>query len=377
MTARFGAGGGGGSFVIEINNGSTAVDINEVIAGGGGGAGVAGAGGSGLTAPTGGNGGGYLPGAGGVNGAAGAAGSLGGGGGGGFEGGKGGATTGAGGSGTAGGSDFAGGGGDSGGSSGGFGGGGGGGYGGGGGGGGYGGGGGGGAYTGTSGGGGGGSYVNPLATNVTQDPSTNGGNGFVDITPDFPCFLRGTPILTDRGEVAVEAIAVGERVRTVLGKGFAEVIWVGRREVDCVRHAKPRKVWPVRVAAGAFGEGRPRRDLWLSPNHALYVNEVLIPVKHLINGSSIAQVQVERVTYHHIELAHHDVLLAQGLPAESFLATKDGTNYANRPGPVRLNPDFTARMWEAFACARLIVTGPELDAARALVGSFAAERAAA
>jgi hypothetical protein len=89
------------------------------------------------------------------------------------------------------------------------------------------------------------------------------------------------------------------------------------------------------------------------------------------------QVPVERVTYHHIELAQHDVLLAQGLPAESFLDMREGTNYANRAGPVRLYPDYSARMWEAFGCARLIVTGPELAAARALVARFAMTQAAA
>jgi hypothetical protein len=133
----------------------------------------------------------------------------------------------------------------------------------------------------------------------------------------------------------------------------------------------------VRVAAGAFGAGRPHSDLFLSPDHAVYVGEVLIPVKHLINGSTIAQVPVARVTYCHLELAEHDVLLAEGLPAESFLDMRDGSNYANRPGPVRLYPDFSVRMWEAFGCARLIVTGPELAAARELVGRFAAEREAA
>jgi hypothetical protein len=56
---------------------------------------------------------------------------------------------------------------------------------------------------------------------------------------------------------------------------------------------------------------------------------------------------------------------------------RDGTNYANRPGPVRLYPDYSARMWEAFGCARLIVTGPELVAARTLVARFATAQAAA
>jgi hypothetical protein len=56
---------------------------------------------------------------------------------------------------------------------------------------------------------------------------------------------------------------------------------------------------------------------------------------------------------------------------------RDGSSYANRSGPVRLYPDYSPRMWEAFGCAPLIVTGPELDAARALVATFAAEREAA
>ncbi len=56
---------------------------------------------------------------------------------------------------------------------------------------------------------------------------------------------------------------------------------------------------------------------------------------------------------------------------------RDRSNYANRPGPVRLYPDFTARMWEAFGCAPLIVTGPELVTARGLVERFAQGWAAA
>jgi T5SS/PEP-CTERM-associated repeat protein len=194
---------------------------------------------------------------------------------------------------------------------------------------------------------------------------------------EAPCFAAGTRIATARGEIAVEAIGVGERVQVLLGDGFSEVIWVGRREVDCARHPQPRKVWPVRIAAGAFGPNRPGKELFLSPDHAVYVEDVLIPIKHLINGRTIVQVPLRHVTYHHLELAAHDVLLAEGLPAESFLDMRDGSNYANRPGPTRLYPDFSARMWEAFGCARLVVTGPEFSAARALVGSFAAEQKAA
>jgi autotransporter passenger strand-loop-strand repeat protein len=191
------------------------------------------------------------------------------------------------------------------------------------------------------------------------------------VTAEAPCYRSGTRILTNRGEAAVENLLVGDLVQTVLGETAASIIWIGQRDVDCARHPEPRKVWPVRIAAGAFGPGRPQRDLWLSPDHAVHVNEVLIPVRYLVNGSTIAQVPMGRVTYHHIELAQHDVLLAEGLPAESFLDMKDGSNYAKRPGPIRLYPDYSARMWEAFGCARLVVTGPELEVARGLVASHA------
>ncbi len=71
------------------------------------------------------------------------------------------------------------------------------------------------------------------------------------------------------------------------------------------------------------------------------------------------------------------MLLAQGLATERFLDMKDGSNYASTPGPDRLYPDFAARMWQAFGCAPLVVTGKELSEARALVAGFAAGQAAA
>ena len=225
-----------------------------------------------------------------------------------------------------------------------------------------------------------GSGFSPLALAVEGDYVSNSFTataGTFDTTVTLvPCFASGTRVATESGEVSVDDLRVGDHVLCLM-QGTASIVWAGRRQVDLRGHPEPCRVWPVRVSAGALGPGRPHTDLFLSPDHAVYVNEVLIPVKHLINGSSITQVPVARVTDHHVELAEHDVLLAEGLPAESFLDLRDGSNYANRPGPVRLYPDFPVRMWEAFGCAPLVVTGPELEAARALVAEFAAEQEAA
>jgi collagen type I alpha len=183
------------------------------------------------------------------------------------------------------------------------------------------------------------------------------------IALDVACFRAGTLIATPDGPVPVETLVEGDRVITASGVE-APVIWTGRRHIDCASHPRPDAVWPVRVRAGAFGPGRPARDLFLSPDHAVYVHDRLIPIKYLTNGTTIEQIAVEEVTYHHIELPEHDVLLAEGLPCGSFLDTGQGYGFSNRHGaPVhRLSG---AR--EAMACAELVVTGHRLASIRSLL----------
>jgi T5SS/PEP-CTERM-associated repeat protein len=177
------------------------------------------------------------------------------------------------------------------------------------------------------------------------------------------CFAAGTRIRCDRGEVAVEDVRAGDRAWSVLGQTYAPVVWVGHRHVDCARHPRPQAVWPVRVSAGALGPGIPARDAWLSPDHAVYIDGVLVPVRHLANGGSIAQERRDSVTYYHVELDRHDVILAEGLPAESYLDTGGRSNFANGGGVTALHPDFgrAGDVWEMAGCAPLVVTGPELE----------------
>ena len=77
----------------------------------------------------------------------------------------------------------------------------------------------------------------------------------------------------------------------------------------------------MRIAAHAFAPGLPHRVLHLSPDHALWLDGVLIPAHLLVNGASVARQAVDDITYWHIELARHDIILAEGLPAETYLDT--------------------------------------------------------
>ena len=196
-----------------------------------------------------------------------------------------------------------------------------------------------------------------------------------------PCFAAGTRIATPVGDVAVEAIAAGDLVLTLSGQA-RPVVWVGRRHVGVTRHKKPETVRPVVVEAGAFGEALPARDLVLSPDHAIYVDGSLIPVKYLVNGANVRALKVAAVTYHHIELADHDVVFAEGMPAETFLDTGNRTNFEGG-SVVAAHPDFgTAcdlvfHMWEARGFAPLVLAGPVVERARALLAFRAREHRAA
>ena len=119
------------------------------------------------------------------------------------------------------------------------------------------------------------------------------------------------------------------------------------------------------IHAGAFGPGQPARDLRLSPDHAVFAEDELIPVRYLINGKSTRQVPVSRITYLHIELGHHHVVFAEALPVESFLDTGNRSAFLNGGRAVQMHPDFSALTWDARACAPLEVTGPRVAALRA------------
>jgi hypothetical protein len=177
-----------------------------------------------------------------------------------------------------------------------------------------------------------------------------------------PCYAEGTRILTTRGEVAVEELEAGDEA--VLESGATRpVIWIGSRKVRCTGRPGGQDVRPVRVRQGAFGEGLPRRDLVVSPGHAIFVDGRLVPAACLLNGATIVQDDVESVRYFHVELDAHDVLLAEGLSCESYLDDGNRQAFANHFGPVGLFERLDTQNWDD-ACAPVMTDPYELEAVR-------------
>jgi autotransporter passenger strand-loop-strand repeat protein len=152
------------------------------------------------------------------------------------------------------------------------------------------------------------------------------------------CFVGGVKILTDRGERAIEELSVGDLVVTARG-GLRPVRWLGRRRLDPARHARPEQVQPVRIEAGALAPGVPFRDLCVSPEHCLWLDETLVPAGALVNGATIRQEVWREVEYFHVELDGHDVLLAEGAPAESYLDCGNRDNFENGGATRRLRDE--------------------------------------
>jgi hypothetical protein len=181
-------------------------------------------------------------------------------------------------------------------------------------------------------------------------------------TSPVACYAAGTRILTGAGQVAVEALAPGDRVLCIRSGAEETITWVGQRSIDLDRHPNPTLVAPVRILAGAFGDGVPERDLRLSPDHALYLEGHLVEAKTLVNGTTIIQERATGiVTYHHIELAAHDVVLAEGLAAETYL--ESGNRMMFEGDTMALHPDF-APVTRDGACAALLLNGGRLQQIR-------------
>lgn len=159
------------------------------------------------------------------------------------------------------------------------------------------------------------------------------------------CYAAGTRILTPSGERRVENLRAGDLVVIVSGEQRISqpAKWIGRRRIDLTEHPRPETVAPIRIQRDAFAENMPHRDLRVSPDHAILVSGKLVCARQLVNGMTIWQEQGSRsVEYFHVELDAHAILLAEGLPAESYLNTGNDGFFSNADAPTTLHPNLTS-----------------------------------
>jgi hypothetical protein len=195
--------------------------------------------------------------------------------------------------------------------------------------------------------------------------------------PNAPdCFADNTKIMTLRGEIPIEQVVVGDRVVTLTGIGatLKPITWIGRVEVDLDTHPDPLTAAPIRICAGAIDDGMPIRDLRVSPDHGISLEDdtgrrVLVSAVCLVNGATIVRDPPKgRVTYYAIELEEHDVLMADGMACETYLENADRALFgtivvpfptkgkAGKPAklPEPEPPDFSPRQRPRKGCYHML-----------------------
>jgi autotransporter passenger strand-loop-strand repeat protein len=193
-------------------------------------------------------------------------------------------------------------------------------------------------------------------------------------TESTPCYCPGTLILTERGEVPVETLAIGDKLMTKAAI-LRPIKWIGRRSYGGRFVMGRTDILPICIKAGALDDNAPRRDLWVSPHHAIYLEGVLIEAKDLVNGVSIVQAEkVERVEYFHVELETHDVIMAEGALAESFIDDDSRGMFHNAHEYAALYPN--AASGRAQYCAPRLSDGYEVETARRHIAKRAGLRPA-
>lgn len=150
---------------------------------------------------------------------------------------------------------------------------------------------------------------------------TSGEESAIDTGDLAVCFAAGTLIATPDGERAVETLVIGDLVMTADGR-TVPVRWLGKQTLSTV-FGFPEGRRPVCISAGALGQGLPVRDLCLTATHALLIDGVLVHAGALVNGTTIRRIPKselgERFVVYHIETEGHEIVLAQGTPAETFI----------------------------------------------------------
>lgn len=163
-------------------------------------------------------------------------------------------------------------------------------------------------------------YSSQPLQSPTQFPASFD-ESLIDTSAFTVCFATGTMIETTQGSRAVEELRIGDKVVTTDGASVP-VKWIGRQTVS-PRFGPAERLLPIRICAHALDENVPARDLVVSADHGMLIDGMIVHAGALVNGTSIQRVPLTEVgptlTYWHIETDAHDIVLAEGAPAETFI----------------------------------------------------------
>lgn len=153
----------------------------------------------------------------------------------------------------------------------------------------------------------------------------------LDLDNSNICFLKGTKIPTKRGILNVENIIPGDLVYTYQQNGWSlqPVIWTGKQNAKVITNQPDDLAgYPVCIRANTLDDGIPSTDLYITPEHCLFLENIFIPVRMLVNGQSIFyDYTYKNYDFYHIETEQHAIIAANNVLTETYLDTGNRNNF--------------------------------------------------
>ena len=170
-------------------------------------------------------------------------------------------------------------------------------------------------------------------------------------------FTRGTHITMASGaQVRVEDLRVGDKVLT-RDDGPQAIRWIGQNTLRAVGDFAP-----VVIRKGVLHN---ENDLVMSPDHRIFIYqrqdnlgagraEVMVKVRHLINGATVWQQDGGFVEYFQLLFDDHQIIFAEGIAAESLLI--DPRTRAAVP----IGADHAYRMHQDYEVQESLLSRPDV-----------------
>lgn len=191
-------------------------------------------------------------------------------------------------------------------------------------------------------------YLFPNAVNTGSIIVYNGNND--------TCFLEDCDVLTPYGYKNITEIKSGSYI---IADGEAvKVLEIGVGTTKAINNVPlDLSGYPVCITKNAFGENKPNKDIHLTPEHSVYMNGFLIPIRLLVNDVSIYyDTEIEYFEYYHIICEKHTIVDVNGLDAETYYNTGNSFKFKNNIPQV-----------ESDIFSQILVSGPEFDEVVTLV----------
>jgi hypothetical protein len=155
------------------------------------------------------------------------------------------------------------------------------------------------------------------------------------------CFLKGTRISTPIGSIAIENLKVGDEIFT--HDGNVAKVRFNFNQIKTTHRFVNKKHYPIKISANALGDNIPSKDLYVTPDHAIYLPEfhIFAEASTLINGMSIYQMQEMPASfiYHHILCDNQEIVLAENTPTETFIDNATMQEFDNYADYAAMYPD--------------------------------------